>query len=85
MALFDQPLNTAVGGPTWGGIVPDYQSRTRALARSWGVTYLPVAQRVHLRSADFADLYHLIDSGRDKWQPELAKELAAVLRTLGGP
>ncbi len=84
VVLFDQPLNTAVGGATWGGIVPDYQSRARALARSWGVTYLPVAQRVHLRNADFADLYHLIDSGRDKWQPELARELAGVLRTLSG-
>mgnify|MGYP005837605781 CR=1 FL=1 len=84
VVLFEQPLNLAVAEPTWGGVLPDYRARVRALAARWGVRCLTVHRRVALDNADFGDIYHLVASGRLKWQPELARQLAGALVT-GGP
>jgi hypothetical protein len=40
---------------------------------------------VKLKDADFADLFHLLAPGRAKWQPEMARQLAAALRSPSGP
>ena len=37
-----------------------------------GVPYVQLEPGLRLRDADFADLYHLLDRGRAKWQPALA-------------
>lgn len=84
VALFEQPLNLEVADSTWGGILPDYRRRVRAIARRWGVTYLDVHRRVALENEDFGDIYHLVVSGRLKWQPVLAEQLAGVLVADGG-
>jgi hypothetical protein len=80
VVLYEQPLNVSAGGPTWGGIVTDYVPRVEALAAAYDVPYVHVQPRVGLRDADFADLYHLVGSGRDKWEPELSRQLAAPVR-----
>jgi hypothetical protein len=83
VAFYDQPLNSSAAGPAWAGVLPDYRARVETLARRTGVTYLHVERGVHLEDADFADLYHLLSSGRAKWQPELARQVAGLVRQLG--
>jgi len=81
VALYDQPLNTSAAGPDWAGVVPAYRAACRRLAREYGVAYLHIERAVDLKDDDFADLFHLLAPGRAKWQPEMARQLAAVLRS----
>jgi hypothetical protein len=85
VALYDQPLNTSAAGPDWAGVVPAYRAACRRLAREYGVAYLHIERGVKLNDADFADLFHLLAPGRAKWQPEMARQLAAALRSPSGP
>ena len=84
VALYDQPLNASAAGPDWAGVVPAYRARCRSLARRYGVAYLHIERAVDLRDDDFADLFHLLAPGRAKWQPEMARQLAASLRAPAG-
>jgi len=81
VALYDQPLNTSAAGPDWAGVVPAYRAACRRLAREYGVAYLHIERAVDLKDDDFADLFHLLAPGRAKWQPEMARQLAAALRS----
>ena len=63
-----------------GGVLPAYQRRAEALANHFGVPYLHIERGIHLTDANFADLYHLLQSGRLKWQGELAKLVAPITR-----
>ena len=47
------------------------------------MTDISVQPRARLGNDDFADLFHLVNSGRDKWTPLLARGLAGVLRPGG--
>jgi len=85
VALYDQPLNASAAGPDWAGVVPAYRAACRRLARQYGVAYLHIERGVELEDADFADLFHLLAPGRAKWQPEMARQLAAALRSPSGP
>ncbi len=78
VVFFDQPLNEHVLGASWDGVVPSYRQRAKAIAARYGVPYLEIARRVELADADFLDVYHLVTRGRVKWQPVLARELAAA-------
>jgi hypothetical protein len=80
VVFYDQPLNVAVGGATWGGVLPAYRARAEALAKRLGVPYLHPQAASGVTNADFADLYHLLERGRVKWQPVLAGWLAHILR-----
>jgi len=92
VVLYDQPLNASAAGPDWNGVVPAYRKRASALAARYDVPYVHIERHVALRDADFADLFHLLAPARLKWQPEMARELAATLTvpvvepvaTLGG-
>ncbi|MCX6374363.1 MAG: hypothetical protein NTX16_15070 [Actinobacteria bacterium] len=85
VALYDQPLNTSAAGPDWAGVVPAYRAACRRLAAKYGVAYLHIERGVKLKDADFADLFHLLAPGRAKWQPEMARQLAAALRAPSYP
>lgn len=86
VVLYDQPLNASAAGPTWAGVVPAYRDRARRLAEKYHVPYVHIERRVTLRDADFADLFHLLVPGRAKWQPEMARQLAAAIGSTGrGP
>ncbi len=80
VVFYDQPLNFSAGGPTWGGVLPAYRKRAEAISKQLGVPYIHVERGIHLTDADFADLYHLLDSGRAKWQAELARLVAPITR-----
>jgi hypothetical protein len=79
VVLYDQPLNASAAGPDWAGVVPAYRKRATAMARKWDVPYLNVERRVTLTDGDFADLFHLLAPARLKWQPVMAREIAATL------
>jgi hypothetical protein len=84
VVFWDQPLNASAAGADWGGVVPAYTRRAHALARSAGVPYIQLEPGLGLRDADYADLYHLLERGRVKWQQAMARRLASALRMLGG-
>ncbi len=79
VVLYDQPLNGSAAGPDWAGVVPAYRERATRLAARYDVPYLHIERGVDLTDHDFADLFHLLAPGRAKWQPEMARQLAAAL------
>jgi hypothetical protein len=84
VVLWDQPLNGSAAGPDWAGVVPAYRKRAEALAREAGVPYIHPAEVAGLEDGDFADLFHLLDRGRLKWQPSFAKQVTEAISLLGG-
>jgi hypothetical protein len=79
VVLYDQPLNASAAGPTWNGVVPAYRKRAEALAQEYDVPYVHIERNVRLVDQDFADLFHLLAPARLKWQPEMARQIAATL------
>ncbi len=79
VVLYDQPLNASAAGPTWNGVVPAYRKRATDLARRYGVPYVHIERKVKLVDQDFADLFHLLAPARLKWQPVMARQIAATL------
>ncbi|HEX5640925.1 MAG TPA: hypothetical protein VFZ86_01155 [Thermoleophilia bacterium] len=85
VVLYDQPLNASAAGPDWNGVVPAYRKRARELAARYDVPYVHIERGVKLTDDDFADLFHLLAPARLKWQPEMARQLAAALDGTSGP
>jgi len=85
VVFYDQPLNASAAGPTWNGVVPAYRERASQLAEQYGVPYVHIERNVELTDHDFADLFHLLAPARLKWQPEMARQLAATLPPPDGP
>ncbi len=83
VTFFEQPLGPEASGPAWDAYLATYRHDVAGVARQLGVSDIAVQPQARLRANDFADLFHLVDSGRDKWTPPLARGLAAVL-TRGG-
>ena len=79
VVFYDQPLNASAAGPTWNGVVPAYRKRASELAERYGVPYVHIERNVELTDHDFADLFHLLAPARLKWQPEMARQIAATL------
>ncbi len=82
--LYDQPLNTIVAGD-WAGVLPKYRAEVQRIAADYGVPYLHIERTLALRDDDFADLYHLMPPARARWQTQMAREVAALLRSGAGP
>jgi hypothetical protein len=79
VALFEQPIAPEASGSTWRGFLATYRASVRDLARQEGVPYIEVQPQAHLMEDDFADLFHLLASGRDKWTAVFAPGLARAL------
>jgi hypothetical protein len=60
-------------------VVPAYRKRADELARRYDVPYVHIERNVDLTDQDFADLFHLLAPARLKWQPEMARQIAATL------
>jgi len=83
VAFFEQPLALVASGPAWDAYLKVYREDVAAVAQRLGVTDVAPEAQAHLRESDFYDMFHLIDSGRDKWTPPLARGLARVLESAG--
>ena len=85
VAFFQQPLGLEANGPGWqslpGRLPPRRRRRCAHLRRA---RHRRAAPSAGCSENDFADLFHLVNSGRDKWTPPFARDLAAVLRSAGG-
>ncbi len=83
VTFFEQPLGPEAGGPAWDAYLATYRTDVAGVMRRLGVPDIATQPQAGLRSDDFADLFHLVDSGRDKWTSPIARGLARVL-THGG-
>lgn len=79
VVFFEQPLGPKVSRPGWDSFLADYRARVSALAWRLRVPHVDVQSASGVRLRDFADLFHLVNSGRDKWTAPFARALAKVL------
>jgi hypothetical protein len=79
VAFFEQPLNTSVAGD-WAGVLPRYRAEVARVAAANDIPYLRIERSLRLTDDDFVDLYHLLSPARARWQRQLAREVAALLR-----
>jgi hypothetical protein len=83
VTFFQQPLAPIASGSAWDAYLKLYRADVAAVARRLGVPDVNAAPQAHLRESDFYDMFHLVDSGRDKWTPPFARGLARVLLSAG--
>ena len=79
VAFFEQPLNTSVAGD-WAGVLPRYRAEVAGLAAAYGIPYLRIERSLRLGDDDFVDLYHLLSPARARWQRQMAREVAGIMR-----
>ena len=79
VAFFEQPLNTSVAGD-WAGVLPRYRAEVAGLAAAYGIPYLRIERSLRLGDDDFVDLYHLLPPARARWQRQMAREVAGIMR-----
>ncbi|MEE4274286.1 MAG: hypothetical protein V2J16_00240 [Thermoleophilia bacterium] len=77
--LLELPRNEEAAGGRFAAAHARYREGCRALAAAHGVPYIDFVDEVGLVSADFYDLMHLVEPGRDKWQRRLASVTAELL------
>jgi len=80
--LLEHPINPSVRKrlrPIYSG----YQESVRLLARDLEIPYWEFMWKLDLRSSDFFDVTHLVESGRDIFQPVFAHALGAFNTGLG--
>lgn len=77
--LLDLPRNTAVIGSKMDGPVGRYHRSCRSLAAEYDIPWVDFVSAAKLANRDFYDLWHLIRTGRLKWQPLLAARTATLL------
>jgi hypothetical protein len=80
VVVLEMPRDEQAIGGDWDEGLAVYQPFCREVAARYGGVYLDFSQDVGLVSADFADLFHLVEPGRAKWQRRLAAELAPWVR-----
>ncbi len=83
VACFEQPLGPEASGRAWDSYLATYHADVAGILHELKVTDVDVEPRAGLRADDFADLFHLVDSGRDKWTPPFAHEVARILKRSG--
>ena len=80
VTFFQQPLAPEASGPAWRAYLAGYRRDLAGVMRASAVPDVDVQARAALLPDDFYDLFHLVNSGRDKWSPPFAAGLARELR-----
>jgi hypothetical protein len=80
VVLMEDPQDIAVVGHAFDKYKDKYRPVCRYLRDTYGAHYVNLNGKCGLLSSDCRDLYHLIPSGRAKWMPKLANELAQVFK-----
>ena len=83
VVFFQQPLGLEASTPGWRAFLAAYRRDIAGVMRAYGVPDIDVQPQAGLREVDFGDLFHLVNSGRDKWTPLFARDLAGVLKAAG--
>ena len=81
--LMELPVDLPVAGGTLSGVRARYRAGCRRLAARFHVPFLDFVAELKLHSAEFYDLFHLVEPGRAKWQDRLVRELLPLLRKYG--
>jgi hypothetical protein len=84
VVLFEQPLAPEARGPAWSALLARYHADLGRVVRQQDVPYIDVQPRAGLQTDDFADLFHLVGVGRDKWTAVFAPRLAHALQMSPG-
>ncbi|MBN2204541.1 MAG: hypothetical protein JW767_05920, partial [Thermoleophilia bacterium] len=79
VVLLELPRNEEAIGGRFEVAHARYRDGCRALAAAQGVPFIDFVDEAGLVSADFYDLMHLVEPGRDKWQRRLASVTAELL------
>ena len=77
--LLELPRDCAAIGTRLDEPVARYQEACAEVAAEQGVSYVDFVADAGLESADFYDMWHLVDSGYPKWQRLLARTTAELL------
>jgi hypothetical protein len=81
--LVELPLNRDIVGTRFQKAIVQYKVPVMALAGEYDVAYVDVNEAAAVPDDDFHDLSHLVESGRERWQRQLAKALVPLLREAG--
>lgn len=79
VVLVELPLNEAIVRGRFDYARADYKRPVRDLARRYDLPYLDFNDELAIRNADFYDLSHLVEPGRELWQRRLARELVGLM------
>ncbi len=81
--LLNLPLNLATVTGRLDVPVDRYRQDCLAVAREYGIPFVDFVADVPLVTADFVDNWHLVPSGRTKWQSELSRITVRELSRYG--
>ncbi len=81
--LVELPLNVRIVRHSWDGARNRYKRGARAAAKAAGIPYENFVARIGLKSSDFVDLSHLVESGRGKYQRRLSRVVVTRLKQYG--
>lgn len=78
--LLELPRDTQVIGHALDAPVARFTASCEALARKYDVPWVSFVDQAGLTNTDFYDLWHLVEPGRNVWQPLLSAETAKLLK-----
>lgn len=81
--LVELPRNTAVIGSSLRAPTKRYRNKCLALRKKYGVPWVSLVAAAKVPNRGFYDLWHLVEPGRNAWEPLLAAKTAALLTQYG--
>jgi len=81
--LFELPRDTAIIGHRLDAPFAKYRKTCQALAKKYGIPYVSFVAQAKLPNSSFYDLWHLVEPGRNVWQPLLAAKTVDLLAKYG--
>jgi hypothetical protein len=79
--LFELPRNTAVIGGALNAPTAKYRVKCRSLSAKYHVPWVSFVSAAKLPNRSFYDLWHLVESGRTRWQALLSAKTAKILNS----
>ena len=79
--LLNLPINQAIVGQRLDKPRAEYEADCRTTATTLGVPYVDWLARINLLDSDFADNWHLVEPGREKWQRRLTNLTINLLKS----
>jgi hypothetical protein len=78
--IIDLPRNMSIIGHQLDRPLHLYHAGCRAIARRNGIPYIQFQGKVNIGNRDFRDLWHLLPASRIKWQRQLSKTTATLMK-----
>jgi hypothetical protein len=81
--LLELPRDTAIIGSSLDAPTARFTADCKKLAAAQKVPWVSFVARARLPDADFYDLWHLVEPGREVWQSLLSEQTAKLLKQYG--